>query len=72
MPCLAARFSATLTPSLGIKVRNAFRDFRANEKPNMLDVRAVVFSSCAPTQIIAVSANNSFAELKRSFLFQVS
>ena len=49
-----------------------FRDFRANEKPNMLDVGRCVFSSFAPAQIIAVGANNSFAELKRSFLFQVS
>ena len=71
MPCLAARFSAALSPVLE-KVQNAFRDLRANGKPNMLDVRVVVFSSCAPTQIIAVSANNSFAELKRLFLFQVS
>jgi len=32
----------------------------------------VVFSSCAPIQMIAVGRNNSFAELKRPFLFQVS
>jgi hypothetical protein len=54
------------------KVRNPVRDFCANEKPNMLDVRGLVLSSCTPIQVIAVSANNSFAELKHPLLFHVN
>jgi hypothetical protein len=37
----------------------------------MLDVGAGCgFSSLAPTQISRLGANDSFAELKRAFLFQ--
>jgi len=50
MPCSAARFSAILTLDLGIQETPP--ETLESEKPNMLDVREVVFSSCDPSQII--------------------
>ena len=68
MPCLAVRFSAALRPGPErCETRSATF---ARTRTEYVDVRAVVFSSCAPTQTIVVSANNSFAERKRRSCFK--
>ena len=69
MPCLAARFSATLTPSFGIQgAKCVFATFARTRDRKCPTLVRVVFSSCAPAQMIAVGVNNSFAKLKALIL----